>query len=186
MNNYLPHTWVNPKLIGKISSIHGQGVITQEKIAEGETLMVFGGEYLSKAEVFSGKYRSKTIWPIDEQNYLALPKTDTSESLDENLNHSCDANSWLQDEVTLVAKHPIDTGDEITLDQGTWNFEDDAYTDNGELCFCNSTDCRKNLTKEDWKLQSVRIKYNTHFHPVIQKMIDDELADGLPSESKTS
>jgi hypothetical protein len=93
--------------------------------------------------------------------------------LDENLNHSCDANSWLAGEVNLVAKVDIQAGEEITLDQGTWNFEEDGwYTVDDETCSCGSVHCRSVLTVNDWKRSEVRERYKGHFHPLIQKRIE--------------
>lgn len=169
--NYLRFTWISPKLKSGKSKIHGDGVFTNKKIAKGEKVMEFGGESISKEKAFSGEYRSRSIWAVDRKYYLALPKSDTHESLDEYINHSCDANTWLVDEVTIVARRDIETGEEITLDQGIWNFEDSAYTDNQEPCFCGVKDCRKVLTQNDWKIPDVQEKYRGHFHPIIQKMI---------------
>ncbi len=169
---YLLRTWVNPKLKAGKSKIHGDGVFTDEKILEGEKVMEFGGELISREQAFSGNYRSRSVWIVDTDHYLALPKSDKEESLDENINHSCDANTWLINEVTIVSKRDIETGEEITLDQGTWNFEDSEYTDDKEPCFCGANDCRKVLTENDWKIPSVQEKYKSHFHPIIQKMID--------------
>lgn len=169
---YLSRTWVNSKLKAGKSKIHGEGVFIGEKISEGEKVIEFGGELISKENAFSGNYRSRSIWIVNTDLYLALPKSDTEESLDENINHSCDANTWLIDEVTIVARRDIEAGEEITLDQGTWNFEDSEYTDDKEPCSCGAKDCRKVLTENDWKIPSVQEKYKGHFHPLIQKMIN--------------
>src|SRR3989338_1787078 len=169
---YLSRTWVNPKLKAGKSKIHGDGVFVSEKISEGERVMEFGGELISKEEAFSGNYRSRSVWIVDNDCYLALPKSNTKESLDENINHSCEANTWLINEVTIVAKRDIVAGEEVTLDQGTWNFEDSEYTDSKEPCSCGTKDCRKTLTENDWKIPSVQEKYKDHFHPLIQKMIN--------------
>ena len=135
--------------------------------------MEFGGDLVSRKEALSDAYRSRSVWVVGDDQYLALPKTDTVDSWDEHLNHSCDANSWLGDEVTLLAKRDIEAGEEITLDQGTWNFDDTAYTDNQEPCFCGATNCRHKLTENDWKLREVQERYQDHFHPMIQKMISN-------------
>src|SRR3989338_695394 len=105
--DYLKRSWINPKLVSRKSEIHGEGVFANEKIVEGEKLMEFGGEKVSRDKVFSGNYRSRSIWIIDKDIFLALPISDAGESLDEYLNHSCDPNSWLQDEVGLIAKRDI-------------------------------------------------------------------------------
>ena len=49
---YLSRTWVNPKLKAGKSKIHGEGVFTSEKIPEGEKVMEFGGELISKEEYY--------------------------------------------------------------------------------------------------------------------------------------
>lgn len=134
--------------------------------------MEFGGELIPRGQVFSGNYRSRSIWMIDEDLFLALATTDMHISLDESLNHSCDANTWLEDEVTLTARREIEPGEEITLDQGTWNFEDSAYTDDGEPCSCGAARCRHILSENDWKIPTIQEKYRGHFHPMVQKMID--------------
>jgi len=169
--NYLRYTWVSPKLAPDKSTIHGEGVFAKEKISVGEKVMEFGGELISREQAFSGNYRSRSVWIVDTDQYLALPNSDAQESLDENLNHSCDANTWLTDEVTLVARRDIGSGEEITLDQSIWNFEG-SYTDNEEPCSCGAVNCRKVLTKDDWKIPSVQEDYKGHFHPMLQKMID--------------
>ncbi|MDP3769481.1 MAG: SET domain-containing protein-lysine N-methyltransferase [Candidatus Sungbacteria bacterium] len=173
VKQYLPRTWVSPKLISKKSRIHGDGVFTKERITEGEKLMEFGGELISKEHVLSRNYRSRSVWIVYPGYYLALPNSDTQESLDEYLNHSCNANAWLADEVTLVARRDMGVGEEVTLDQGTWNFEYIDYTDDKASCSCGAKDCRKILTENDWKLPDVQEKYNGHFHPMIQAMIDE-------------
>ncbi len=94
---YLRYTWVSPKLVSGKSKIHGDGAFATEKIMKGERLMEFGGKLISREQAFSGNYRSRSIWPVDNDLFLALPKTDKRVSLDENLNHSCDANAWLED-----------------------------------------------------------------------------------------
>jgi len=171
-SSYLSRTWVSPKVAAGKSQIHGKGVIAKDKITEGEKIMKFGGESISRQAAFSGSYRTRSIWIVSENNFLALPNSDTQESLDEYLNHSCDANTWLTDEVILVAKRDIEPDEEITLDQGTWNFEYEEYVDNKEACSCGASNCRHVLTKDDWKLPEVQEEYKNHFHPMIQKMIN--------------
>jgi hypothetical protein len=154
------------------SKIHGIGVIAAEPIKEGEKLMEFGGERISSADFESDLYRTRSIWQVGGDVYLALREDDPEPSLDENLNHSCDANAWLTDVVTLCAKRDIAAGEEITLDQGTWNHDDDEYAWDQDYCSCGASDCRKTLTQNDWKRADVQQRYRGHFHPLVQKLID--------------
>ena len=90
--------------------------------------------------------------------YLALRNTDTEESLDEYLNHSCDANTWLEGETKLVAQRDIVAGEEVTLDQGTWNFDEADYADHGTTCTCEAVSCRGVLTQNDWRRTDVQAR----------------------------
>jgi uncharacterized protein len=172
MRKYLERSWISSKLAPGNSKIHGVGVIANAPIARGEKLMEFGGLPIDGADVATELYRERSVWTVGDDLFLALLKSDPLPSLDENLNHSCDANSWLTDEVTLAARRDIAAGEEITLDQGTWNFEEDEYTWDEDSCSCGSAHCRKNLTRTDWKQPGVQQRYADHFHPMIQKMIE--------------
>jgi len=172
MRVYLARSWIHPMLAGGVSDIHGEGVFATAPIARGEKLMEFGGEKISGAQAGSGEYRECSVWTIADDIYLALPESDPEPNLDENLNHSCDPNAWLADEVTLVARRDIAAGEEITLDQGTWNFDDSEYTWDGMDCGCGTANCRRRLTEKDWMRADVQERYRGHFHPLVQKMID--------------
>jgi hypothetical protein len=172
MRNYLPRSWINPKLVAGRSKIHGVGVIAAEPIAAGEKLMEFGGEIISPEDIETEVYRMRSIWQVGAGVYLALREDDPEPSLDENLNHSCDANAWLEGEVTLVARRPIAAGEEVTLDQGTWNHDEDEYVWDQDFCTCGAPACRKTLTHNDWRRADVRQAYCGHFHPFVQEMID--------------
>ena len=134
--------------------------------------MEFGGVAITRADIETDLYRTRSIWLFRHGIYLALPESDPEPSLDENLNHSCDANSWLDDEVTLSARREIAVGEEITLDQGTWNFDEDEYVWDQDFCSCGSALCRRVLTPNDWMLAEVQALYRGHFHPHVQRMID--------------
>jgi len=163
---YLPRSWVRANLRAGKSAIAGTGVFAQGPIRRGEKLMEFGGQLIGREEMLSENYRIRSIWPVRQGSYIAQPLTDDHVTLDEYLNHSCDANAWLEDEVTLTAKRDIAAGEEITLDQGTWNIED-AYIEDRVPCSCGAPDCRSTLTEEDWKRADVQARYAGHFHPMI-------------------
>jgi uncharacterized protein len=176
MKSYRSRTWVNPKLIAGESKIHHDGVLAAAPIRRGEKLMEFGGRIITRHDADEGPYRVRSIWAIGADAYLALPESDTAPSLDENLNHSCDANSWLVGDVLLVARRDIALGEEITLDQGTWNFEESEYTVDAIDCTCGAPSCRRRLTENDWQLPALRKRYKGHIHPIVQAMIDAERA----------
>src|SRR5262249_43158813 len=172
MRPYLARTWVSTKLKAGRSRIHGNGVFATTSIGRGERMMEFGGLAITAADIETDLFRTRSIWLFRDNLYFALPVNDPGPSLDENLNHSCDANGWLDDEVTLSARRDIWAGEEITLDQGTWNFDEDEYVWDQEECSCGSSVCRKTLTPNDWMLAEVQARYLGHFHPHVQRMID--------------
>jgi SET domain-containing protein len=143
------------------------GVFAALPIPKGELVMEFGGEVISREQTESGNYRLRSIWPVRENVFIALPESDTELSLDEYLNHSCDANAWLDDEVTLTARRDIAAGEEITLDQGTWNF-DGGYIEDGTPCTCGAKNCRRMLNEDDWTLPDLQKRYRGHFHPLVR------------------
>jgi hypothetical protein len=167
---YLARSWVSPKLAIGSSKIQGRGVFARETILTGEIVMEFGGERITRQQMESGDYRIRSIWPVAPDTFIALPNSDPDVSLDEYLNHSCDANTWLSDEVTLTASRDIALGEEITLDQGTWNIED-AYIEDREPCSCRAKTCRGMLTEEDWKRSDVQERYAGHFHPLVAALL---------------
>ena len=186
MKTYLPRTWVSPKLAPGESKIHYDGVLAAAPIRRGEKLMVFGGQRITRAQSEDGPYRVRSIWAIGRDAYLALPDSDTAPSLDENLNHSCDANAWLSGDVTLVARRDIEPGEEITLDQGTWNYDETEYTVDAEDCTCGSSHCRRRLTENDWMLPDVQKRYRGHFHPIVQAMIEARRAATPPRRRRAA
>jgi len=172
MNPYLPRSWISPKLVPGRSAIHGVGVIAAAPIAKGEKLMEFGGLPITAADIDTDLYRTRSLWTLGDDAYLGLLESDPEPSLDENLNHSCDANSWLEGEVVLVAMRDIAAGEEITLDQGTWNFDEDEYVWDQDGCSCGAQQCRTHLTHNDWQRPDLQDRYRGHFHPLVQRMID--------------
>jgi hypothetical protein len=182
MRTYLSRSWISPKLVAGKSAIHGDGIFAAAPIAAGEKVMEFGGDTISREAALSDNYRFRSMWMVDRDVFLALPNSDTEPSLDENLNHSCEANIWLEDVVTLTARVDIPAGAEITLDQGTWNcgswdFDEDDYAE-GRGCSCGAPHCRGNLTDQDCHLAEVQARYAGHFHPLVQAMIDS--ANAVP------
>ncbi len=173
---YLKHTWVDPRLLVQPSKIHDKGIFSTQSIKKGEVVMIWGGEVVQKSIFDENKYRIQSVIPINEDLYLALPVSDTSESIDEYLNHSCDPSSWLIDEVTVVARRNIKKGEEITLDSATWDSDGEwEYTEEGK-CSCNSKECRKILTHNDWKRMDLQKKYKNHFSPYLEKRIQQNFS----------
>ncbi len=172
MKPYLEKSWIDPRITVGKSAIHGTGMIATAPIKEGERVMIWGGTVVSRVDYESvwEQFHNASVIQIDEENYLALPIT-IPETIDVHLNHSCDPNTWLVDEVTIVARRDIKMGEEITLDSATWNDdESEEYSDN-DLCTCGSPLCRTFIKATDWHNLELQKKYAGHFSPYLARRI---------------
>jgi len=73
------------------------------------------------------------------------------------INHSCDPNAWIEG-LDLVARRPIEAGEEITVEYATFI----AGTGDSFDCHCGAGDCRGSVTPEDWQLPEIRRRYGKH------------------------
>lgn len=165
---YRTESWISEKLELRNSAVHGQGVFTKEKISKGEVVIIWGGEVVTAEDFYNGNGQKHTNVGIDENLFLVASNTD-EKTVDDFMNHSCDANLWLEDEVTLSAKRDIEQGEELFLDYAI-EIGDEGYVMKNP-CFCNSENCRRSITGNDWKLQNVQDLYKNHFSPFINERI---------------
>lgn len=163
---YNSKSWIDPRVEIRASSIEGKGMFAREPIQKGEVIVVWGGKVFSEADIQAGKARERSLVDIDEGVYLGTT-TDEPEELDEFMNHNCDSNVWLEDEITLVARRHIAKNEEITVDYALWETD---YSWEME-CYCGSPFCRKLITGNDWKLTEVQIRYQNHFSPYVVERI---------------
>jgi hypothetical protein len=163
---YRATSWVDPRVECRPSPISGQGLFAGQPIAQREVIVIWGGRLFLAAEVKAGLVRERSVALIGEGLYLGSAPG-SEESLDELMNHSCDPNVWLQDEVTLIALRDIALGEELTLDYALFE------TDLGWRmeCNCGSANCRRVLTGSDWKLEYLQVRYQHHFSPYINRRI---------------
>jgi len=144
-------------------------MFTHKSIKAGEVVVVWGGLVFTELEKIVGKAKPHTIAAIDEGLYLAAP-LDDSDSPDDFMNHSCDPNIWMDDEVTLVARRDITAGEELTADYAMW--EADLNWILHKPCNCGTALCRQSITGRDWELEDLQRRYGDHFSPFINKRIE--------------
>jgi hypothetical protein len=85
------------------------------------------------------------------------------------MNHSCDGNVWMDDEVTLTARRDIKAKEELTADYALWLNRSDYTMKDG--CRCGSPLCRHVITGLDWQKPGIRQRYRSHFSPFINALI---------------
>ena len=163
---YKKNSWISPKLEVRDSQIGGKGLFTKDLIKKWEVVIVWGGILMTDKDVKKRKYKRGTGVEIGEGLYLAS-KPNEPFSKEDFMNHSCNPNLWLKDEVTLVAKRNIKSGEELTADYGTWVSR--PYWK--MKCACGSHLCRGTVTGNDWKRKDIQRKYENHFSPYLAERI---------------
>jgi len=76
------------------------------------------------------------------------------------MNHSCDPNLWFIG-LDMVARRAISKGEQIHMDYATFCGDNMQTFD----CLCNSKDCRKKITGQDYLLPNLEEKYGDHVSP---------------------
>jgi uncharacterized protein len=165
---YNKKSWVSDKLEVRTSEISGSGVFTKDHILEGEIVIIWGGELVTVEEFNNGKGKKHTNVGIDEEYYLVTSDNDEM-TIDDFMNHSCDPNLWLNDEVTLSARRDIRPNEELSFDYSIELIDEDYLMK--QTCNCGAESCRKNITGKDWQLKELHEIYQNHFAPFILKRI---------------
>jgi SET domain-containing protein len=151
-----------------------------EPIEKNEVVVIWGGLLFTKEEIRAGKAKRGSISAIDENLYLAEDKDGPSDPADF-MNHSCDPNVWMKDEVTLVARCRIEPSEELTADYAMWEAGEDYVMP--WKCACGSSLCRKTITGRDWRLRELQERYGNHFSPFINRRIKQLGNNEAASES---
>jgi hypothetical protein len=132
------------------------------------SLTIWGAEVFTAEEIKQGKAQDRLIMPLYDGWYLTYKPYDYN-APDHFLNHSCDPNLWMADEVTLVTRRPVEAGEELTADYALWEMDEDWISQ--WRCQCGSVQCRGTITGKDWRSQELQTKYQGHFLPLINERI---------------
>ncbi len=170
---YPPTSWYDARVATRPSSIQGNGMYATAPIRAGETVAMTGGVVMTEDE-FHAYIATVARWnatQIGEALHL-VDLIQTPDASDGSINHSCDSNLWLADEVTLVARRDIAPGEELTLDYALTTVEPGWTLD--QPCHCGSPLCRHTITGNDWRLPDLQRRYHGHFAPFINERIRAE------------
>ena len=167
----IPKSYRNPEVIFKNSNTHGKGMFASKTIKKDTIILIWGGDW--NIDYTNSKGLKKAI--ADEKHIIKWDKNLYSIEYDGEdpnyyINHSCNPNSWLIDNFTLVARRNIKRGEEITADYSTW--ETGSYVSKWK-CRCNSKKCREIITGNDWKRKTFQKKYRGHTTGLVARLIKD-------------
>jgi len=169
---YRSQTWVDPRQEFRASPTHGIGAFARAPIRQGEVVEIVGGTVMTDAEfrTFCHTTPHFNAIQIDEDRHLVESPDITQQRTGGSLNHSCDSNLWMADEVTLVARRDIAAGEELTVDYALFTVQPDWVLD--QACRCGTAVCRHTITGNDWKLSAIQQRYYPHFSPFINARIE--------------
>ena len=161
-----PHRWITPKAKPIHSKIHGLGVIANEPISKGENVAVLGGVIVPTKDM-------EKYWDIMghvgiqiDDDFFIVPTS--KKELEEKgvYNHSCDPNCGFKNSVTLIAIKDIKPGEELVFDYAFCESIIRSFK-----CNCGSSNCRKTINPNDWKIASLQKKYKEFFSPYLKSKI---------------
>jgi len=167
-HHYPRHSWLTPDVRIAASPIQGQGLFATAAIPAGRVVMRLGGPLIDDATLASltPPYSSLTVasgW------HLHLDPTHPVRYG----NHSCEPTLWHTDATTVVARRPIQDGEELTIDYAT-HTGIETWT---MTCRCGSAICRRTVTGHDWRLPQLQHVYGDHWTPPLRDRIRRDLAD---------
>lgn len=144
----------------------GHSVFAREAVAEGETLVVWGGRLVDGASLRALTTREQ--WhslQVEEDLYLA--PVGPPEPGDY-VCHSCEPNAGLRGQITLVALRDIGPGEEVCFD---YAMSDCSSYDEFE-CACGAPNCRRRVTGDDWRRPELQARYAGSFSSYLQRLIE--------------
>ena len=158
------HSYLSPKL----DLSKQNGVYALAPINKGEVVSVWNGNFMSRSQFaeLSEKDHYYSI-QIEEDIFLAPGVRGNLEPPDY-IMHSCDPNTCISGQLTLLAFRDIAIGERISVDYGTINSNSYLELD----CHCGAPNCRGRVTMEDWKKPELQEKYKGCFIPYLQRRID--------------
>lgn len=160
-------SWVNTKLEAKKTDNYGNGIFAKENIKKGVTLAVFGGHVVSIENE-----PEDTGIQIDDD--LVLTGFNNNEPADY-FNHSCEPNAGIKGQIFLVSMFNINKGDQITFDYAMCLYSKTNESYYSMRCLCQSKNCRKFITSDDWKNTQLQKKYDGYFQYFLQEKINKKI-----------
>jgi len=160
MCNYL-----SPLVESREAPRTGFGSFALAPIGTGTVVAAFGGTIMSRSlfSNFPTEQQSRSL-QIETDSFALGPVLREPGDL---INHSCAPNCGMRNATQLIAMRPIASGEEITFDYSMSDASDYDEFD----CACGTSQCRKRITGNDWRLSELQMRYQGMFSPYIQRMM---------------
>jgi SET domain-containing protein len=166
--------WLDDRLEVRSSPIEGHGLFATDPIPAGTVVIRFGGRLVSSAQLDAliaaadadpaGAYVDTIT--IGDDAHLVMPAgTDVHFG-----NHSCDPTMWHVSAYEVATRRELREGDEATVDYAT-----DSGADGFEIvCNCGTAICRGVVTSHDWRQPELQQRYDGHWVPAMQRLIQQQ------------
>ncbi|MFN8015402.1 MAG: SET domain-containing protein-lysine N-methyltransferase [Acidimicrobiia bacterium] len=145
----------------RTGSFAGVGLFANRAIGVGELLAIKGGRIVSaKAVTENLKVTNGSQHQIAPKLFVSGMTPDEVDNTLIGINHSCDPNGYVDGQIFLRARKPIEPGEEVTADYGTiFNSSTQEF-----ICSCGSPNCRRVVNPAvDSNRSSLRGKYKKEF-----------------------
>ena len=161
------HSYLSPKVEVRFRDGHaGMGAFATDWIFKGELVSVWSG-FIVNSEQFAllPEEIARHTVQVEEGLYLASWTEDEPSDF---INHSCDPNTGMDGQLSLIAMRDIPPGEEVSFDYAMT--DGTAYDE--FLCDCRSPHCRFLISGNDWKRRELWDRYAGHFSPYLQRRIE--------------
>ena len=163
------HSFLSPKCeVRETADRGGHTVVARAAIKKGELIVVWSGTLVDGDELNSLPATVRRYSLQVEENYYLVSLSDCEPP--DYVNHSCEPNSGLSGQITLVAMRDIKPGEEISYDYAT----SDGSSYDEFQCGCGSDRCRGRISGNDWRRPELWERYTGYFSPYLQRRIDQE------------
>ncbi len=167
LHNKWPHRWITPKAECRESKIDGVGIFSIEDIQKGEVVGVIGGIIVPVSEIKEYWKRVGDFGAQLSDDFFIVPSDKEELKRTGAFNHSCEPNCGFEKEIILISIKDIKKGEEILIDYGMHHSLMDSFE-----CKCVSGNCRKFITKDDWKIKELQEKYGKYFAPYLREKFE--------------
>ncbi len=157
--------WLTTKAEVRRTAGKGDGAFATSAISRGETVAVFGGHPVTRAELAAlpAEHRARSI-QIDRDLYLV---SGAAREPGDMINHSCNPSCGMRGDIVVVARRDIAVGEELTYDYAM----SDASDYDEFVCGCGTADCRGVVRGSDWRNPALRVRYRGYFTSFIEQCL---------------
>lgn len=161
------HRWLTPKAESFESPAEGLGIRAKEDIKKGEDVLVYGGVIIHKSQTDEYWKNMGHVGTQIDDDFFIVPTSREELKARGVINHCCEPNVGFKNQIQLHAIRDIKAGEEIFVD---YAFCESLYP-HPFKCNCGVASCRKEITKDDWKIKSIQDKYFDYFSPYLKAKI---------------